>query len=261
MDAFGLSPSPLPTSDSSPTPPPPSSSDLCPKRAQAEAIKDVLKGSDVVEVPNSREEDDAKSYDKDAPAPVPTPKPKSASELKRARKFQPPQLWGKSSGLLGLGDGSKLRDMLLSPSAWSCLTVADQQAILAKLPQSYQLNGAPDIAALENDDNFRNDCAHYFDNISEGRLTENWLTKAWKAHYKDQRGDFKRSLQSAFDDAFMANTSGQAEGGNKGNGKKTKSELGKQDGDNVDLDGQPASADDDKAKDAPGKNGLPKSSE
>ncbi|KAK0739222.1 hypothetical protein B0T21DRAFT_139129 [Apiosordaria backusii] len=283
-----LSPSPTPTSDTTPTPSPPSS-DSKSITGDDTSVKEALKGSDV-EDPYSKDEefdDDAKSYDDDtdtlkaykiddsdikdrsSPNPrkssdeplaakrtAPAPKKMTAHELREARRWQPPQLWGSKSPLLELG--GKLRDLLLSePEAWSCLDAADQQAILAKLPASHRLGGAPDIEALKNDDDFRNDCTRYCEYIGAGRLTEPWLKKAWTAHYKAVRGDFKEDLQTAFDELYEVNTSGQAEKANKGGDDRTENGAGKQDEDKMELDDEPGSAkDDDKAKDSASKNGL-----
>ncbi|KAK4203718.1 hypothetical protein QBC40DRAFT_274307 [Triangularia verruculosa] len=163
----------------------------------------------------------------------------TAFEMRQARRFQAPRLWGKSSGLLDVGNGSKLRDILLSPEAWDCLTPADKEAILALLPKRYRLYGSPDVEALSNDDNFRNDCAHYYDSIAEGRLTEAWLKRSWRAHLKSKRGDFDKHLRHAFEDQFLANEPGN------GDGKKKAAETAEQ-GDTMDLD-HPDPADGDKA--------------
>ncbi|KAK4669743.1 uncharacterized protein QC763_205675 [Podospora pseudopauciseta] len=189
-------------------------------------------------IPDSQEDDDDGGYADysratrgsnkrrscDEPLVSRSKKAKTAAQsragLKRARKFQHPQVWGKNSGLLQLRNGNALRDLLLAPGSWNRLGEADRQTILAKLPNGYQLDGKPDVASLTNDNNFRDDCSQYYNSIRDGHLTENWLTKAWKAHYKDVRGDFKKHLFNAFMDNFMEDASEKPKRADKGTGNR-----------------------------------------
>ncbi|KAK4656595.1 hypothetical protein QC762_205675 [Podospora pseudocomata] len=197
------------------------------------------------EIPDSQEDDDDGGYADysratrgshkrrscDEPLVSRSKKAKTAAQsragLKRARKFQHPQVWGKNSGLLQLRNGNALRDLLLAPGSWNRLGEADRQTILAKLPNGYQLDGKPDVASLTNDNNFRDDCSQYYNSIRDGHLTENWLTKAWKAHYKDVRGDFKKHLFNAFMDNFMEDASEKPKRVDKGTGNKLGTESSK----------------------------------
>lgn len=119
------------------------------------------------------------------------------------------------------------KDLLLAPGSWNRLGEADRQTILAKLPNGYQLDGKPDVASLTNDNNFRDDCSQYYNSIRDGHLTENWLTKAWKAHYKDVRGDFKKHLFNAFMDNFMEDASEKPKRADKGTGNELGTESSK----------------------------------
>lgn len=197
------------------------------------------------EIPHSQEDDDDGGYADysratrgsnkrrscDEPLVSRSKKAKTAAQskagLKRARKFQHPQVWGKNSGLLQLRNGNALRDLLLAPGSWNRLGEADRQTILAKLPNGYQLDGKPDVASLTNDNNFRDDCSQYYNSIRDGHLTENWLTKAWKAHYKDVRGDFKKHLFNAFMDNFMEDASEKPKRADKGTGNELGTESSK----------------------------------
>lgn len=198
------------------------------------------------EIPDSEEDDDDGGYANysqatrgsnkrrscDEPLVSRSKKAKTAAQskagLKRARKFQHPQVWGKNSGLLQLRNGNALRDLLLAPGSWNRLGEADRQTILAKLPNGYQLDGKPDVASLTNDNNFRDDCSQYYNSIRDGHLTENWLIKAWKAHYKDVRGDFKKHLFNAFMDNFMEDASEKPKRADKGTGNKLGTESSKE---------------------------------
>ncbi|KAK0665554.1 hypothetical protein QBC41DRAFT_232493 [Cercophora samala] len=180
--------------------------------SDAKSGSNKRKSSDATSGSNKRKSSDDTSGSnkrKSSDEPLNSKKEKklSPAELrrraKRTRTFEPPQVWGKNSGLLELKSGAALREILLSPGAWSFLPPAGQQAVLAKLPNGFQKDGRPDVEALKNDDNFRNDCAHYYDHLRAGHLTENWLTKAWKAHYKDVRGDFKKHLQRDFEETYL----------------------------------------------------------
>lgn len=58
----------------------------------------------------------------------------------------------------------------------------------------------PNPVSLRNDDNFRNDCARYSENIELGRHDDEWLSQAWTAHEKHKRGDFNDFLRDTFEE-------------------------------------------------------------
>ena len=96
--------------------------------------------------------------------------------------------------------------MLLQPKAWDVLTKEERAEILALFPdETHVLNAGtesarPNIESLQNDDNFRRDCARYRENIELGRHDEEWLNQAWAAHEKHKRGDFGEHLEQQFEE-------------------------------------------------------------
>ncbi|KAK3297524.1 ASXH domain-containing protein [Chaetomium fimeti] len=129
---------------------------------------------------------------------APTPR-KSAQD----KKWEAPFVYTDSKSPLANAD---LRAILLHPLAWDILTPEEKQDVLAKFPDGTHLLNAgtqdarPNPVSLRNDDNFRYDCARYCENIQLGRHDEEWLSQAWVAHEKHQRGDYDQFLRERFEE-------------------------------------------------------------
>ncbi|KAI0437688.1 Asx homology domain-containing protein [Xylaria telfairii] len=96
---------------------------------------------------------------------------------------------------------ANLRDLVCNPKAWDILTREEREKILAKFPDDTEIldtgtpNARPDIAALRNNNNFRNDVARYQEGLSKGFHDPEWIQQAQAAH---------RSRELGFYDEFMA---------------------------------------------------------
>ncbi|KAK5662762.1 hypothetical protein OQA88_6169 [Cercophora sp. LCS_1] len=120
-----------------------------------------------------------------------------AKKSAQDKKWEAPSVFTDEKSPLTQAD---LRSILLLPGAWDILTKEEQQEILASFPDESHIldagteNARPDPQSLCNDDNFRNDCARYCENLGLGRHDEDWLAGAWTAHEQHSRGDFDEYL-------------------------------------------------------------------
>ncbi|KAI3334966.1 Asx homology domain-containing protein [Ustulina deusta] len=96
---------------------------------------------------------------------------------------------------------AKLRELLCSPMAWDVLTREEKEQILSKFPDDTKIldpdtpNAHPDIAALLNNNNFRNDVTRYQEGLGKGFHDPEWIQQAQAAH---------RSREAGVYDDFMA---------------------------------------------------------
>ncbi|PHH78133.1 hypothetical protein CDD82_3185 [Ophiocordyceps australis] len=97
-----------------------------------------------------------------------------------------------------------LRTILCNELAWKCLDRSDKQQILSLLPDQRHILDAdtpdarPNLASLQSDDSFRDDCAAYVENLAAGRHDEGWLADAWTAHQRRKAGLFEAHLHERF---------------------------------------------------------------
>ncbi|KAK4156479.1 Asx homology domain-containing protein [Chaetomidium leptoderma] len=139
--------------------------------------------------------------------PLPVKKPRRvASATKKSaqdKKWEAPFVYTDSKSPLANAD---LRALLLHPQAWDVLTQEEKQDVLSFFPDDTHILDAgtpdarPNLVSLRNDDNFRNDCARYSENIELGRHDDEWLSQAWTAHEKHKRGDFNEFLRDTFEE-------------------------------------------------------------
>ncbi|KAK1760765.1 Asx homology domain-containing protein [Echria macrotheca] len=107
-----------------------------------------------------------------------------------------------------------IRAILMHPLSWSSLTPPEQHEILTLFPDpqknilpadpttSTPSTPRPNLTSLSNDDNYRNDCARYAENLSLGRHDPEWLRQAWVAHERHRAGDFDEYLEKDFESTW-----------------------------------------------------------
>jgi Asx homology domain len=136
---------------------------------------------------------------KKAPAP---PKPKAPPMTSSQRRIK--RIWHTSKITVHNYWDSPLknekrfpvRDILLHPTAWTCLTAAQQSHLISLFPNAATLAGGQpvaDIASLLNlksRDNFRADCQKWQEDLKAGRLDPDWLEDAQMASDRRANGDF-----------------------------------------------------------------------
>ncbi|KAK3378148.1 Asx homology domain-containing protein [Podospora didyma] len=132
------------------------------------------------------------------------PRPPAAQKkTAKDKKWEAPFVYTDPKSPLAQAD---LRAILLMPEAWDVLDADEKRAILAKFPDDTHIldpgteHARPNLESLRNDDNFRNDCARYCENLEKGRHDEEWLHQAWVAHEKHKRGDFDDYLRQKFEE-------------------------------------------------------------
>ncbi|KAK7731756.1 hypothetical protein SLS53_008700 [Cytospora paraplurivora] len=92
--------------------------------------------------------------------------------------------------------GRDLRALLLHPRAWDLLEEDDKKEVLALFPDNKHIldagtpNARPNVASLQNDDNFRHDTEEYVSNLYRGMHDPAWLQDAWAAHGSRAAGNF-----------------------------------------------------------------------
>ncbi|PHH61727.1 hypothetical protein CDD81_8019 [Ophiocordyceps australis] len=97
-----------------------------------------------------------------------------------------------------------LRTILCNELAWKCLDRSDREQILSLLPDQRHILDAdtpdarPNLATLQSDDSFRDDCAAYVENLAAGRHDDGWLADAWAAHRRRKAGLFDAHLHERF---------------------------------------------------------------
>ncbi|KAI1800459.1 Asx homology domain-containing protein [Daldinia bambusicola] len=101
---------------------------------------------------------------------------------------------------------ASLRELLCSKQAWDLLSAEEKQQVLSKFPDDKEIldagteNARPDIAALRNNNNFRNDIARYQDDMSKGWHDPEWIRQAQAAHRKREVGFYDEYLSARFEE-------------------------------------------------------------
>ncbi|KAI5865545.1 Asx homology domain-containing protein [Durotheca rogersii] len=110
---------------------------------------------------------------------------------------------------------ANLRDLLCSSKAWDLLDPEEKQEILSKFPDQKDIldvgteNARPDIQALRNNDNFRNDIARYQEDLSKGCHDPEWIQQARSAHRKRELGFYNDFLAARFEEEWDMKMPGQ----------------------------------------------------
>ncbi|KAL1879083.1 hypothetical protein VTK73DRAFT_7409 [Phialemonium thermophilum] len=101
--------------------------------------------------------------------------------------------------------GLNLREILLNPSSWDCLSQESQDRLLSLLPDKTHVfkpddgRPRPNVVSLRNDDTFRHDSARYCESIASGYHDEDYLREAWIAHHARDEGLLDDYLVSKFE--------------------------------------------------------------
>ncbi|KAI1180842.1 Asx homology domain-containing protein [Nemania sp. FL0916] len=101
--------------------------------------------------------------------------------------------------------GTDLRGLLCSSEAWDILTPEEKSQVLAKFPDNLEVldpgrpEARPDIAALLNNDNFRNDIAQYQGGLKRGFHDPEWIQQAKTAHELRLEGYYDESIAENFE--------------------------------------------------------------
>ncbi|KAI1429570.1 Asx homology domain-containing protein [Xylaria sp. FL1777] len=128
----------------------------------------------------------------------PTPTPRVSFRKSRSKWDNPDEMLTDPNSPLVK---AKLRELLCSPMAWDVLSREEKEQILSKFPDNTMIlepdtpNARPDVAALLNNNNFRNDVTRYQGGLSKGFHDPEWIRQAQSAH---------RSREAGVYDDFMA---------------------------------------------------------
>ncbi|ERS95538.1 hypothetical protein HMPREF1624_08054 [Sporothrix schenckii ATCC 58251] len=102
-----------------------------------------------------------------------------------------------------------LRTLLCQPEAWDVLDADEKRGVLARLPPGAVVLdrdtpelARPDVAALENDNNFRHDCARYRSDLAAGFYNKQWLEEAFEAHAMRSTGLFDAYVLDSFESSW-----------------------------------------------------------
>ncbi|KAI1310152.1 Asx homology domain-containing protein [Xylaria venustula] len=128
----------------------------------------------------------------------PVPNPRVTFRKSRSKWDNPDEMLTNPNSPLAR---AKLRELLCSPMAWDILSPEEREQVLSKFPDDTMIldpgtsDARPDIAALLNSNNFRNDVIRYQEGLGKGYHDPEWIQQAQAAH---------RSREAGVYDDFMA---------------------------------------------------------
>ncbi|KAJ3574004.1 hypothetical protein NPX13_g4510 [Xylaria arbuscula] len=106
---------------------------------------------------------------------------------------------------------AKLRELLCSPMAWDILSKKEKEQVISKFPARSVIldrNASrvwevhPDVTALLNNNNFRNDVARYQEGLKKGCHEPDWILGAQAAHKARSAGVYDEFLAADFEERW-----------------------------------------------------------
>ncbi|KAI0969715.1 Asx homology domain-containing protein [Xylaria arbuscula] len=103
---------------------------------------------------------------------------------------------------------AKLRELLCSPMAWDVLSPEEREQVLSKFPDdtmildSGTVDARPDIGALLNSNNFRNDVTRYQEGLGKGYHDPEWIQQAQAAHRSREAGLYDDYMAADFQEKW-----------------------------------------------------------
>ncbi|KAI0525345.1 Asx homology domain-containing protein [Xylaria bambusicola] len=103
---------------------------------------------------------------------------------------------------------AKLRELLCSPMVWDILTDEEKEQILSKFPNNSMIlnpdtpQARPNVSALLNNNNFRNDVTQYQEGLGKGYHDPDWIREAQAAHRARVAGLYDDFVAADFEEKW-----------------------------------------------------------
>ncbi|KAI0434726.1 Asx homology domain-containing protein [Xylaria sp. FL1042] len=165
--------------------------------------------------------DDGKPDELELPTPSkkrkvnPDPTPRVASRKNRSKWDNPDEMLTNPNSPLVK---AKLRELLCCPMAWEALSSEEKEQVVSKFPDDLMIldpgtsNARPDIAALLNNNNFRNDVTRYQEGLGRGFHDPEWIQQAQSAHRAREMGIYDDFMAADFEEKWDMPMPKQANG-------------------------------------------------
>ncbi|KAI0801662.1 Asx homology domain-containing protein [Xylaria sp. FL0064] len=164
--------------------------------------------------------DDGKPDELELPTPSkrrkanPDPKPRVAPRKSRSKWDNPDEMLTNPNSPLVK---AKLRELLCSPMAWESLSAEEKEQIVSKFPDASMIlnpdtpDARPNIVALLNNNNFRNDVTRYQEGLGRGYHDPEWIQQAQSAHRAREAGVYDDFMASDFEEKWGVPLPNQAQ--------------------------------------------------
>ncbi|KAI1284665.1 Asx homology domain-containing protein [Xylaria sp. FL0933] len=164
--------------------------------------------------------DDGKPDELELPTPSkrrkvnPDPKPRAAPRKSRSKWDNPDEMLTNPNSPLVK---AMLRELLCSPMAWEALSAEEKEQVVSKFPDASMIldpdtpDARPNIAALLNNNNFRNDVTRYQEGLGRGYHDPEWIQQAQSAHRAREAGVYDDFMASDFEEKWGVPMPNQAE--------------------------------------------------